>query len=132
LVVEEINLFFTLHCDSGMQRETHTIDATGKVLGRLAAEIAVLLRGKHKSDFAPYKDIGDIIIVKNVAQLRFTGKKMEQKKYYRHSGYLGGLKEISLKELFAKNPAEVFKKAVFGMLPSNKLRAKMIKRLKFE
>ncbi|PIP24413.1 MAG: 50S ribosomal protein L13 [Candidatus Nealsonbacteria bacterium CG02_land_8_20_14_3_00_37_10] len=115
-----------------MQRETHTIDATGKVLGRLAAEIAVLLRGKHKSDFAPYKDIGDIIIVKNVAQLRFTGKKMEQKKYYRHSGYLGGLKEISLKELFAKNPAEVFKKAVFGMLPSNKLRAKMIKRLKFE
>jgi len=115
-----------------MQRETHTIDATGKVLGRLAAEIAVLLRGKHKSDFAPYKDIGDIIIVKNVAQLRFTGKKMEQKKYYRHSGYLGGLKEISLKELFAKNPAEVFKKAVFGMLPSNKLRVKMIKRLKFE
>jgi len=116
----------------GMQRETHTIDATGKVLGRLAAEIAVLLRGKHKSDFAPYKDIGDIVIIKNVAQLKFTGKKMEQKKYYRHSGYPGGLKEISLKKLFEKNPSEVFKKAVFGMLPNNKLRAKMIKRLKVE
>lgn len=116
----------------GMQREIHTIDAAEKVLGRLAAEIAVLLRGKHKSDFAPYKDIGDVVIVKNVARLKFTGKKMEQKKYYRHSGYLGGLKEISLKKLFEKNPSEVFKKAVFGMLPNNKLRAKMIKRLKFE
>ncbi|MCX6759273.1 MAG: 50S ribosomal protein L13 [Candidatus Nealsonbacteria bacterium] len=115
-----------------MQREIHTIDAAEKVLGRLAAEIAVLLRGKHKSDFAPYKDIGDVVIVKNVARLKFTGKKMEQKKYYRHSGYLGGLKEISLKKLFEKNPSEVFKKAVFGMLPNNKLRAKMIKRLKFE
>ena len=115
-----------------MERETHTIDATGKVPGRLAAQIAVLLRGKHKTDFAPHKDIGDIVIVKNVAQLKFTGRKMEQKKYYRHSGYLGGLKEISLKKLFEKNPSEVFKKVVFGMLPMNKLRAKMIKRLKFE
>ncbi|MDP1538529.1 MAG: 50S ribosomal protein L13 [bacterium] len=115
-----------------MQRETYTIDATGKIMGRLAVEIAVLLRGKNKSDFAPYKDIGDVVIVKNVTRLKFTGKKMEQKKYYRHSGYLGGLKEISLKKLFEKNPTEVFKKAVFGMLPKNKLRAKMIKRLKVE
>ncbi len=76
--------------------------------------------------------MGDIVIVKNVAQLKFTGKKMEQKKYYRHSGYPGGLKEISLGKLFEKNSAQVFKKAVWGMLPKNKLRAKMIKRLKFE
>ena len=115
-----------------MERKTHTIDAAGKILGRLATEIAVLLRGKHKSDFAPYKDMGDVVIVKNVAQLKFTGKKMEQKKYYSHSGYLGGLKEMPLKKLFAKNPGEVLKKAVFGMLPKNKLRAKMIKRLKIE
>ena len=73
-----------------MERKTHTIDAAGRILGRLASEIAVLLRGKDKTDFAPYKDIGDIIIVKNVDKLKFTGKKMEQKKYYRHSGYPGG------------------------------------------
>ena len=115
-----------------MERKTHNIDASGKILGRLAVQIAVLLRGKQKPDFVLYKDMGDIVIIKNVAQLKFTGRKMEQKKYYRHSGYLGGLKEISLKELLAKNPAEVLKKAVFGMLPKNKLRAKMIKRLKIE
>jgi len=114
-----------------MQKETHTIDARGKILGKLAVEVAVLLRGKYKTDFAPYKDIGDIVIIENVDKLKFTGRKMEQKKYYRHSGYLGGLKEISLKKLFEKNPSEVFKKAVLGMLPKNKLRSRMIKRLKF-
>jgi len=115
-----------------MQRKTHTIDATGKVLGRLAAEIAVLLRGKYKPDFAPYKDEGDFVVVKNIGQLKFTGKKIDQKKYYHHSGYLGGLKEKSLKELLEKNPSEILKKAVWGMLPRNKLREKMIKRLKAE
>ena len=115
-----------------MERKTHTIDATGKVLGRLAAQIAVLLRGKHRPDFVPYKDRGDFVIVKNVNRLRVTGKKIEQKKYYRHSGYPGGLKEIPFKKLFAEKPAEVFKRVVYGMLPKNKLRAKTIKRLKFE
>lgn len=113
-----------------MQRETHTIDAAGKVLGRLATEVALLLRGKHKADFAPYKDVGDIVVVKNVDKLKFTGKKLAQKKYYSHSRYLGGLKEITLEKLFAKDPADVFKKAVMGMLPKNKLRSEMIKRLK--
>jgi large subunit ribosomal protein L13 len=113
-----------------MERKTHTIDAAGKVLGRLASEIAVLLRGKQKPDFVPYKDMGDFVVVKNVEKIKITGKKLEQKKYYRHSGYLGGLKEIPLKTLFKERPAEVFKKAVLGMLPKNKLRAKMIKRLK--
>ena len=115
-----------------MERKTHTIDATGKILGRLSTEIAVLLRGKYKPDFASHKDEGDFIIVKNVSQMKFTGKKIEQKKYYSHSGYLGGLKETSLKKLLEKSPEEVLKKAVFGMLPKNKLRSRMIKRLKIE
>jgi len=115
-----------------MSRETYTIDATGKILGRLAVKVALLLRGKHKTDFAPYKDMGDIVVVKNVDRLKFSGKKMTQKKYYRYSGYPGGLKETSLEKLLEKNPAEVFKKAVLGMLPKNKLRAKIIKRLKIE
>ncbi|HUV81082.1 MAG TPA: 50S ribosomal protein L13 [Patescibacteria group bacterium] len=115
-----------------MTKETKTIDAAGKVLGRLAVEIAVLLRGKNKTDFAPYKNIDDIVVVKNVAKLKFSGRKMKQKKYYHHSLYLGGLKEISLEKKFEKNPAEVLQKAVWGMLPRNKLRAKMMRRLKIE
>lgn len=115
-----------------MEHKTHTIDAAEKSLGRLAAQIAVFLRGKHKRDFFPYKDMGDFVIVKNVNKIKLTGKKIEQKKYYRHSGYPGGFKEIPLKKIFERDPALVLKKAVFGMLPKNKLRAKMIKRLKIE
>ena len=114
-----------------MERKTHTIDAEGRTLGRLATEVAILLHGKHKPDFQPNEDMGDFVTIKNVDQIRFTGKKMEKKKYYRHSGFPGGLKEISLKKLFAKNPAKVFKVAVLGMLPKNKLRQKQIKRLSF-
>jgi len=113
-----------------MKRETHTIDATDRVLGRLATEIAVLLRGKNKIDFAPNKDIGDFVVVKNINKIRVTGKKAEQKIYYHHTGYLGNLKKIPLKKLLEKNPAEILRKAVFGMLPKNKLRAQQIKRLK--
>jgi len=115
-----------------MERKTHTIDATGKVLGRLASEIAILLRAKHRSDFVPYKDMGDFVIIKNVDKIKLTGKKAEQKIYYHHTGFLGGLKEMPFKKLFKERPNEVLKKAVFGMLPKNKLRAKQIKRLKFE
>ncbi|MDO8436508.1 MAG: 50S ribosomal protein L13 [bacterium] len=115
-----------------MERNIRAIDATDKVLGRLATEIANFLRGKNRPDFAPNKDGGDIVVVKNVEKLKFTGRKMEQKKYYHHSGYLGGLKEMPLKKLFEKDPAEVLRKAVFGMLPKNKLRSEMIKRLKIE
>jgi len=111
-------------------RKTYTIDASGKVLGRLAAEIAVRLRGKNKPDFSPHIDAGNVVIVINTSKIKITGKKAEQKKYYRHSGYAGGIKEITYKELFKKNPNQVLKKAVYGMLPKNKLRAKMIKRLK--
>lgn len=115
-----------------MIRKTHIIDATDKVLGRLASQIVILLRGKHKPDFAPNKDIGDFVVVKNIENLKITGKKMEQKQYFRHSGFLGGVKFVPLKKLFEEKPTEVLKKAVYGMLPKNRLRAKMIKRLKFE
>lgn len=115
-----------------MERKTHTIDATGKVLGRLASEIAILLRSKHRPDFLPYKDTGDFVIIKNVDKIKLTGKKTEQKIYYHHTGFLGGLKETSLKKLLKEKPTEVLKKAVFGMLPKNKLRSKQIKRLKFD
>jgi large subunit ribosomal protein L13 len=117
---------------NGTKRETHTIDATNKVLGRLATEIAILLRGKHKKDFALYKDIGDFVVIKNVNKIKLSGKKIEKKIYYHHTGYLGGLKKTPLKKLWSQNPAQVFKKAVFGMLPKNKLRAKQIKRLSIQ
>lgn len=117
---------------NGAKRETHTIDATNKVLGRLATEIAILLRGKHKKDFVPYKDLGDFVIIKNVNKIKLTGKKIEKKIYYRHTGYPGGLKETSLKKIWNQNPSWVLSKAVFGMLSRNKLRAKQIKRLKIE
>jgi len=113
-----------------MQRKTHTIDATDKSLGRLAVEIATLLRGKQKPDFVPYKDMGDFVVVKNIKKIRITGKKLKQKMYYRHTGYLGSLKKTPMGVLFTKNPKEVLRKAVLGMLPKNKLRAKQIKRLK--
>ena len=115
-----------------MEKKTHTIDAAGQSLGRLAVQVAVLLRGKNKPDFFPNKDMGEFVIVKNVDKIKFTGRKLEQKKYYRHSGYLGSLKETSLKNLFQKNPDEVLRKAVWGMLPKNKLRSIQIKRLKTE
>jgi len=115
-----------------MERKAHIIDASDKILGRLATQIAVLLRGKQKRDFVPYKDMGDFVTIKNVDKIKLTGKKAEQKIYYHHTGYLGGLEETPFKKLFKERPTEVLKKAVFGMLPKNKLRAKQIKRLKFQ
>ncbi len=116
-----------------IKRENYIIDATDKVLGRLATQVAVLLRGKNNRGFAPYKDIGDFVTIKNVDKLKFTGKKFEQKIYYHHTLYLGGLKKVTMKELSAKKGySEIFRKAVMGMLTKNKLRAKQIKRLKFE
>lgn len=115
-----------------MERKTHTIDATGKVLGRLAVEISLLLRGKNKPGFAPHKDDGDFVTVTNAGKIKITGNKMEQKNYYGHSGYPGGFKVVSMKKVFDKNPGEVLRKAIMGMLPKNRLRAQQIKRLKFE
>ena len=115
-----------------MERKIHTIDATDKVLGRLATQIVILLRGKHKPDFAPHKDTGDFVVIKNADKIRLTGRKRGQKMYYRHTGYLGGLKEVSLRKIFEREPGEILRRAVYGMLSKNKLRAKQIKRLKFE
>lgn len=115
-----------------MKREIKKIDATGKVLGRLASQIAIFLQGKHKENFDPKKDGGDFVIVKNIEKMKITGQKMEKKRYFRHSGFPGGLKEIQLKEILKKNPSEVLIRAVSGMLPKNRLRKRMLKRLKFE
>lgn len=118
---------------NGVKRENHVIDATDKVLGRLATQVAVLLRGKTKPGFAPYKDIGDFVIIKNVDKMKYTGKKFDNKIYYHHTLYLGGLKKQTMKEITEKKGySEVLRKAVMGMLTKNKLRAKQIKRLKFE
>ena len=114
-----------------MARETHTIDVEGRSLGRVASQIAVLLMGKHKPSFVPNQDLGDFVLVKNIRKVKITGKKIEQKKYYRHSGYLGHLKEISLKKVMDSNPGEVLRRAVSGMLPKNRLRKPRLKRLKF-
>lgn len=108
----------------------HTIDATNKILGRLAVEIANLLRGKNKSDFVPYLDKGDEVIVSNTDKIRVTGQKLKKKIYYRHSGYPGGLKETKLEQAMKQDSREVIRKAVYGMLPKNKLRDKIIKKLK--
>ena len=112
--------------------EKHIIDAQDKILGRLATKVATLLRGKHKVDFENYKDMGDIVIIQNVEKIKVTGKKAEQKIYRHHSGYMGGLKEIPFKKLLKESPNKIFKSAVYGMLPKNKLRNVQIKRLRFE
>lgn len=127
-----MHLIFDYDKIKKMEHKIHTVDATGKILGRLSTQIVELLRGKNKPNFVPYKDMGDFVILKNIDKIKLTGKKIEQKKYYHHSGYLGGLKETPLKKLLNKNPREVLKKAVYGMLPKNKLRSIQIKRLKFE
>ncbi|HCM36869.1 MAG: 50S ribosomal protein L13 [Candidatus Wildermuthbacteria bacterium RIFCSPLOWO2_02_FULL_47_9c] len=115
-----------------IERETHTIDAKDKRFGRLASRIALLLRGKHKPEFALHKDVGDFVVVKNAEQMQFSGRKFAQKVYYRHSGYLGNLRQVQLQKLFAARPGEVLRKAVWGMLPKNKLRPKQIRRLSVE
>jgi len=110
-------------------RETHKIDATDVSVGRLATKIAFLLRGKHKPSFTPQVDNGDFVVVKNAKNVKLTGKKTEQKVYYRHSGFPGGLKTVQAKDLMENNPAEIIERAVFSMLPNSKLRNAMVKRL---
>ncbi|MCA9388365.1 50S ribosomal protein L13 [Candidatus Berkelbacteria bacterium] len=111
------------------ESKTQNIDAKNQVLGRLATKIAVILRGKDKPEFAPHKIVGDKVIVTNADDIRVTGNKLDNKIYYRHTGYIGGLKQISLKDQLAKDSTEVIKKAVYGMLPSNRLRSELMKRL---
>lgn len=113
-----------------VKRDWFVVDATDRVLGRLASEIARRLRGKHKPEFTPHVDTGDYIVVVNVEKLRVTGNKAEQKKYYRHSGYPGGIYETNFIKLQQRFPARVLEKAVKGMLPKGPLGYAMIKKMK--
>jgi large subunit ribosomal protein L13 len=113
-----------------INREWYVIDATGMTLGRLATQIATVLRGKHKPIFSPHMDCGDFVIVVNAEKVRVTGSKLDQKMYYRHSGYPSGLKTISLRDQLDRHPDRVIRLAVRGMLPKNRLGRQMIKKLK--
>jgi large subunit ribosomal protein L13 len=115
-----------------IKREIIKIDATDKVLGRLATQIALILRGKTKPDFAPNKEPNNIVMVSNADKIKVTGKKMENEGYFKHTGYLGNDKIIPMKKLFAKDPGEILRRAVSGMLPKNRLRDRHMKRLRFE
>jgi large subunit ribosomal protein L13 len=115
-----------------MERKTHTIDAEKVSLGRVASEVAKLLIGKHKPDYVPYKDQGDNVVVINYSKIKFTGGKMEKKKYYRPTTRVGALKSETLESLWKRRPNEVLRLAVNGMLPKNSLRKEMIKRLKIQ
>jgi large subunit ribosomal protein L13 len=115
---------------SEIERQWHVIDASDKILGKLATEAAKLLMGKHKPTFSRHLDTGDFVVIINAEKVRVTGKKAEQKLYHSHSGYPGALKTVSLERMMADNPTRVIEHAVKGMLPHNRLGAKMIKKLK--
>ena len=111
-------------------REWYLVDAEGKTLGRLATQIADALRGKRKPQYTPHVDTGDFVVVVNAEKIMVTGNKLDQKKYYRHSGYPGGLKERTLREQLERRPTEVLRKAVKGMLPRNRLARAQLRKLK--
>ncbi len=113
-----------------LDRRWYLVDAEGKTLGRLATQIADLLRGKGKPEYTPHVDTGDFIVVVNAEKIAVTGKKLDQKIYYRHSGYPGGLKQRTLREQLSRRPTEVLRKAVKGMLPRNRLANQQITKLK--
>src|SRR5829696_6159496 len=112
------------------ERNWFVVDATGKTLGRLATQIANTLRGKRKPEFTPHCDVGDFVIVVNAERITVTGKKMEEKRYYRHSGYPGGLRSRTLAEMLDRRPEEVIRKAVKGMLPRTRLGRAQLRKLK--
>lgn len=115
---------------SEIEHKWYVVDAEGQNLGRLATRIATILRGKHKPTFTPSMDVGDFVIVVNAGKIEVTGRKLKQKKYYRHSLYPGGLKEKTLQEMLQTHPTRVIQYAVKGMLPKNRLGRAMIKKLK--
>ena len=113
-----------------LEKDWFLVDAENLILGRLASEIAKILRGKNKPIFTPHVDTGDFVVVVNAEKVAVTGNKMTDKMYHHHTGYTGGIKSISLEKLLSKKPEEVIKKAVWGMLPKNSLGRKMINKLK--
>lgn len=116
--------------EEDVERKWFVVDAEGETLGRLASRIATILRGKHKPIYNPAVDTGDFVIVVNAEKIHTTGRRLDQKKYYRHSGYPSGLKERTLREMLEKHPERVIQRAVRGMLPKNVLGRKMIRKLK--
>jgi len=118
------------HIPKQINRSWIEIDASSNSMGRIATQIANILRGKHKRDFTPHMDLGDFVVAINVDKMKFTGRKVEQKEYHHYTGYPGGLRTKSLKELLEKKPDEVLRKAVFNMIDDMKLRKKMMSRLK--
>ena len=113
-----------------IERSWYVVDAEGQTLGRLASQIAAVLRGKHKPIYSPSVDAGDFVVVINADKIKVTGRRMDQKMYYRHSGYPGGLREATLKEQLDRHPTRPVELAIKGMLPKNKLGRQMIKKLK--
>lgn len=113
-----------------IDRQWLVVDAANQALGRLASEIARLLRGKHKASFTPHLDTGDFVVVVNAKRIRLTGNKLDEKKYYRHSGYPGGLRVETAREMLTKHPDRVIRAAVWGMLPKNRLGRKLLGKLK--
>lgn len=112
-----------------IKRQTHEIDAEGKAVGRIASQVALLLRGKNKATFVPRIDAGDYVVVINAAKVHFSGRKLVQKDYRRHTMHPGGLKRVSMKRVVETDPAKVLRRAVYGMLPKNSHRKDMIQRL---
>ncbi len=121
---------FLTKAEAQADRKWWIIDASGKRVGRVATEVASLLRGKHKPSFTPNQDCGDFVILINAEKIEFTGSKLEQKKYYRHSGYAGGIKEITAGDLLERHPSRVITKAVKNMLPKNTLGRQILTKLK--
>ena len=113
-----------------IKRKWYIVDASNKILGRLSFQVADLLRGKGKSHWSPHQDVGDYVVIINATKIKVTGKKMEDKKYYRHSGYPGGLKTETLAEKMRKDPTSVIRDAIWGMVPHNRLGRKIITKLK--
>ena len=112
-----------------IERKWYVVDADGQVLGRMAAQIASILRGKNKPEFTPNEDVGDYVVVVNAAKIKVTGRKLDQKIYYHHSEYVGGMKETTLREMMAKKPEKVVELAVKGMLPKGPLGRQMLDKL---
>ena len=115
---------------SDIKRKWYVVDARNEILGRLASKVAHILRGKHKPIFAPHVDVGDHVIIINAQKIRVTGRKAQQKRYTRYSGYSGGLKETVYEEMLEKHPERILEHAIKGMLPKNRLGRKMFKKLK--
>ena len=113
-----------------VSREWHVVDAEGKVLGRLATRVADVLRGKHKPTYTPHVDTGDFVVVVNADKIKLTGRKLEQKRYWRASGYPSGIRSLTARQMLEKKPEEVIRLAVWGMLPKNRLNRKVLSKLK--